>query len=46
MHVDDAFFLWNVSIGEINGFIDHEQTNRHHPALKFTAENLTRKPLS
>ena len=44
IYVDDVFSLWNISIGDINGFI--EQTNRHHPTIKFMAENLTREPFS
>ena len=35
-YIDDVFSLWNISIEEINGFI--EQANRYHPTIKFTAE--------
>ena len=35
-HIDDVFSLWNISIGDIYGFI--EQANRHHPTIKFTAK--------
>jgi hypothetical protein len=35
-YIDDVFSLWNISIEDINGFI--EQANRHHPTIKFTAE--------
>ena len=35
-YIDDVFSLWNISIEEIEGFI--EQANRHHPTIKFTAE--------
>jgi len=35
-YIDDVFFLWNISIEDINGFI--KQSNRHHPTIKFTAK--------
>ena len=35
-YIDDEFSLWNISIEEINGFV--EQVNRYHPTIIFTAE--------
>ena len=35
-YIDDVLSLCNISIEEINGFI--EQANRYHPTIKFTAE--------
>jgi len=37
IYIDDVFSLWNIStFKDINGFT--EQANRHHPAIRFTAE--------
>ena len=35
-YIDNVFSLWNMNIGEINGFI--QQANRYHPTIKLTAE--------
>ena len=35
-YIDDVFSFWNISIEDINEFI--EQANRHHPTIKFTAK--------
>ena len=43
-YIDDVFSLWNISIDEINGFI--EQANRYHPTIKFTAEISDKETIS
>jgi len=35
-YIDDVFSFWNISIEDINGFI--EQANRQHPTIKFPAK--------
>ena len=32
-YIDDVFSLWNMSIEEINGFI--QQANGYHPTIKI-----------